>query len=79
MFRISFLCVYDSNISFLLQFLFSQSLCISSLLGCEEIRKKRNVRDIRAVADKAGVRIFQFQKSPGEDEQESKPRTVHEL
>ena len=45
-FRIHLLKVYDSNISFLLQFTFSQSLCISPLLGCEEIRKKRNVGDI---------------------------------
>lgn len=58
---------------------FSRMLCISPPPGCEEVREERNVRNIRALADKAGVRILQFQKPPGEAEQESKPRALHEL
>lgn len=61
------------RVSFLLQF------PLSPLPGREEAGKAGNVRDLRAVADQAGAGVLQLPEPPGEDEQESNPRALHEL
>lgn len=57
-------------VSFLLQF---------PLPGRDEAGEAGDVRDLWAVADEAGAGILQFPEPPGEDEQESNPRALHEL